>query len=231
MAGSNVKMMSAGVGAAALFVAALVMWIRSPDPASALAQATQTPAEIVPLQDAMLELRSKGPDDAPVTIFELSDFQCPFCRRFWEETLPTLQEEYIDTGKARFIFINLPLVSLHPNAPAAHEFAMCAAKQDQFWPVHDLLYDHQAVWSNQPDPSPFFYTFVDSAGLDRASLEQCLSAGETRNVILGDIQQAQRGSISQTPTFVVEGGLLPGAQPIEVWRPILDSIIAAKETN
>ena len=231
MTGSNVKMMGTGVAAAALFVVGLVTWIRSPDPASALAQVRQTPEEMAPPQDAMLEFRTKGVDNAPVTIFELSDFQCPYCRRFWEETLPALEEEYIDTGKARFIFINLPLVSLHPNAPAAHEFAMCAAKQERFWPVHDLLYDHQDVWSNLSDPSPFFYGFVDSAGLDRARLEQCLSGGETRGVILSDIQQAQRGSITQTPTFVVEGGLLPGAQPIEVWRPILDSIIAAKETN
>ena len=108
MTGSNVKMMGTGVAAAALFVVGLVTWIRSPDPASALAPVRQTPEEMAPPQDAMLEFRTKGVDNAPVTIFELSDFQCPYCRRFWEETLPALEEEYIDTGKARFIFINLP---------------------------------------------------------------------------------------------------------------------------
>ena len=79
--------------------------------------------------DLLLTARMKGADDAPVTVLEVSDFQCPYCRDFWQDVLPVLEREYIDTGKIRFVFLNLPLPTAHPNAPAAHEFAMCAAMQ------------------------------------------------------------------------------------------------------
>jgi protein-disulfide isomerase len=236
MVGHNKKMAVVGVAAAGLFVMAFVTWLRSPNPQQATAQSrsasaassTSTQASAATAQDAMLEQRATGSSDAPVIIYELSDFQCPYCRRFWKETLPKLKEEYIDSGKARLVFINLPLASLHPNAPAAHEFAMCAAAQDRFWQVHDLLYDHQDQWARLTNPTEFFMTLADSARLDPGPLKQCLTSGAVRPVILGDLQQAQRGSITQTPTFVIEGGVLPGAQPIEVWRPILDSILTSK---
>lgn len=231
MNGAKAKMAGAGAAAVALIGLALAAWLRSPSEGNATAQEpTQQAARTdgPGPQDAMIESRSKGGAEAPVTIFELSDFGCPYCRRFVDETLPHLEEEYIETGKVRFIFINLPLASLHPNAPAAHEFAMCAARQDKFWPVHDLLFQHQSEWSASDAPGMIFMNLADSVSLDKEALGSCLSTGEVRPVVLADLQQAQRGRISQTPTFVVEGGILPGHAPIEVWRPILDSIIQTK---
>jgi protein-disulfide isomerase len=172
----------------------------------------------------------KGADDAPVTVLEVSDFQCPYCRDFWQEVLPVLQEEYIDTGKIRFVFLNLPLPTAHPNAPAAHEFAMCAAMQDRFWPVHDLLFEHQASWARLEDPSSYFYRLAGMAGLDLTALQACFNAGTIRQLIQEEVQLNVRSGIRSTPSFVIEGGLLIGAQPIDVWRPILDSLVAARST-
>src|SRR5881628_2783703 len=98
-----------------------------------------------------LAARSKGRRDAPVTVYEMSDFQCPYCRDFALNTLPTLEREYVASGKVRFVFINLPLTKLHANAVAAAEAAMCAAQQQKFWPMHDLLFQRQAVWAARTD--------------------------------------------------------------------------------
>ena len=73
--------------------------------------------------DPLIDQRTMGADEAPITIYEASDFQCPYCRVFWEETLPKIKQEYIETGKARMIFLNFPIPQLHANAAAAHEFA------------------------------------------------------------------------------------------------------------
>jgi protein-disulfide isomerase len=180
--------------------------------------------------DLLLAARIKGDPDAPVTVLEASDFQCPYCRVFWQEVLPVLEREYISTGKIRFVFLNLPLPSLHENAPAAHEFAMCAAAQDRFWPIHDLLYEHQSAWAELDDASPYFFRLAGLAGLDLTALQECFEAGAVRQLIQEEVQLNVRSGVRSTPSFVIEGGLLVGAQPIEVWRPILDSLIAARTT-
>ncbi len=178
-------------------------------------------------QDLLREQRSKGDPDAPITVYEISDFQCPYCRGFWKESLPLLDKEYIQTGKVRFIFLNMPLVQLHPNAPAAHEFAMCAAKQNQFWPVHDLLYEHQDTWGPLEDTESFFMALSDSASLNRQSVAECLETGTVRTLIAQEALGLSQAGVRGTPSFVIEGGLMPNV-PFELWRPVLDSIFTAK---
>ena len=172
--------------------------------------------------------RSKGAATAPVTVYEMSDFQCPFCRRFAVQTFPELERDYIATGKVRWVFVNLPLTNLHPNASPAAEVAMCAAKQDKFWPVHDLIYRTQSTWAPLQEPGQFFLTFADSAGLDRTAFQKCLQSRETVEEIEQDAVGAVRSGAQSTPTFYIEGGLLEGAQPTKVFRQVLDSIHAAK---
>src|SRR6266480_2984138 len=175
----------------------------------------------------MLAQRTRGRADAPITIFEFSDFQCPFCRAFWETTLPTLDRDYIGSGKVKLIFVNFPIAQIHPNAPAAHGFAMCSARQGTFWPVHDLLYRHQKEWEKLEDPKPVFYRLADSARLDRATLRACIDAKSEDWLVQGDEQAAWKAGVRSTPTFVINGGKLEGSYPIENWRPILDSIYRA----
>jgi protein-disulfide isomerase len=172
--------------------------------------------------------RAKGSAGAPVTVYEMSDFQCPFCKQHAETTFRVLEQEYIATGKVRWIFINLPLTTLHPNATAAAEFAMCSARAGKFWPAHDLLYRLQAAWAKLKDPAPFLLGLADSLKLPKAQLKGCLVKGETNREVREDSEGAIKAGATSTPTFYIEGGLLSGVLPPQVWRPILDSIYALK---
>lgn len=172
--------------------------------------------------------RSKGRPDAPVTIYEMADFQCPACRTFALETMPLLDREYVRTGKVRFVFIHLPITQIHANAVAAAEVAMCAARQGKFWEMHDALFLRQPVWAPLREPGPYLLALADSAGVDGRALTGCVTSGVTRNEIEADAQRAARSGARSTPTFYIEGGLLVGAWPVNTYRHLLDSIHRAK---
>lgn len=182
----------------------------------------------LPAQQALLAPRTKGVATAPVTVYEMSDFQCPFCRRFATETFPTIEKEFIATGKVQWVFINFPLTSLHPNAMAAAEFASCASAQARFWPTHDLLYAKQAEWAPLKDPGQFFMAQSGKLGLKREAMLSCLQGADVRKQVEADAAGAMKSGAGSTPSFYIEGGMMAGAQPIEVFRPILDSIWKAK---
>ncbi len=182
----------------------------------------------LPAQDDLLPARTKGAATAPVTVYEMSDFQCPFCRKHHAETFPALDREYIATGKVRWIFINLPLTSIHPNAVPAAALAMCAARQGKFWPAHALLFDRQEAWARLRNPGPFLLSLADSLRLDKAAVSRCVQDSTTIALIRRDSEGAVKAGASSTPTFYIEGGLLAGAWPPEVWRPILDSLVRVK---
>jgi len=175
-----------------------------------------------------LASRSKGSPDAPVTVYEMSDFQCPYCRRFALETFPTIEREYISTGKVRWVFVNFPLTSIHTNAVAAAQVALCAARQGAFWPVHDLLYTHQETWAPLKEPAPFLLTLADSAGISKAQLVSCVRSAATVGEIRSEAEGSEKSGAGSTPSFYIEGGLLIGAHPIGVFRQVLDSVVAAK---
>lgn len=178
--------------------------------------------------DLLIEQRSKGSPAAPIAVFEMSDFQCPFCRQHAMETFPELDRLYIQTGKVRWTFVNFPIPQLHSNAIAAAEFAMCAATLNKFWPVHDLIFKYQNGWKSLPDPGPYLLTLADSAGIRRRDLLPCLTNGETRDLVRTEAEEVARVGIQSTPTFVIEGKLLRGAAGVEVFRGILDSIYTSK---
>jgi protein-disulfide isomerase len=177
---------------------------------------------------AALENRSKGSAKAPVTVYEMSDFQCPYCRQFALETFPELDRAYIATGKVHWIFINFPLTSIHAHAAAAAQVALCAANQKAFWRMHDLLFRNQEHWAAQQEPGPFFLSLADSARLSRPAMLACLQAPETTNAVRADAEGAAQSGARSTPTFYIEGGLLEGAQPVAVFRQVLDSVYKVK---
>ncbi len=185
--------------------------------------ALATPARA---QDPMAA-RTKGSASAPVTVYEMSDFQCPYCARFALEIFPTLDSVYVQTGKIRWVFVNFPL-PMHANATPAAEVAMCAARQGKFWPVHDLLFRNQKTWAPLTAPAEFFLTFADSASLDRKAFQACLTTDATLAEVKSDAEAAVRSGAKSTPSFYIEGGIMAGAQPLTVFRPILDSVYAAK---
>ncbi len=190
---------------------------------------TLVPLTLSAQSTAPLETRSKGSPQAPVTVYEMSDFQCPYCREFALQTFPQLERDYIRPGKVRWVFINFPLTSIHQHASAAAELALCAGEQRRFWPVHDLLFQHQETWAPLKEAGPFFVSLADSARLSKPTLLACLESPETRKRVRADAEGAARSGASSTPTFYIEGGLLEGAQPITVFRQVLDSVYASKK--
>lgn len=177
-----------------------------------------------------LSSRTKGSATAPVTVYEMSDFQCPYCRRFAIETFPALEREYIATGKVRWVFVNFPLTSIHPNAVPAAQAAVCAGKQGAFWAVHDLLFEHQQVWAPLKEAGPFFISLADSARISKPALLACVKSPETITEIRSEAEGSERSGAQSTPTFYIEGGLLTGAHPLPVFREVLDSVVAEKRT-
>ena len=176
-----------------------------------------------------LAARSKGAAGAPVTVYEMADFQCPACRMFAVTVLPTIEREYVQTGKVRWVFINLPLTSIHPNAVAAAEVAMCAARQGRFWPTHDALYQQQDTWAKLASPRSTLVTIAQRAGVDRAKLLACLDEGSVRKEVELDAQRAARSGARATPSFYIEGGLLEGAPYTpDPMRRLLDSIYTVR---
>jgi protein-disulfide isomerase len=178
--------------------------------------------------DNPLATRSKGSPTAPVTVYEMSDFQCPYCKRFAEETFPRIEQTYIKPGKVRWVFINFPLTSVHQNAAAAGELALCAARQKGFWRVHDLLFQYQDTWAPLKEAGPFFVSLADSAGLSKKQLLACLQAPDTREALKAEAEGSQRSGATSTPTFYIEGGLMEGAVPYAVFKQVLDSVYAVK---
>jgi protein-disulfide isomerase len=175
-----------------------------------------------------LATRSTGRADAPVTVFEMSDFQCPFCRHFALETLPALEREYVASGKVRLIFVNFPMTNLHPNAWAAAEVAICAAQQQKFWPVHDILFQRQERWAPLKTPGAYLVALADSAGTDSASMARCAASDASRAAVQADSTAAARAGAHGTPTFYIEGGLIAGDAPVEVFREVLDSVYKSR---
>ena len=175
--------------------------------------------------------RSQGAPSAPVTVYEMADFQCPACRQFALAVLPSVERDYIKTGKVHWIFINLPLTNIHKNTIPAAEVAMCAARQGKFWPMHDLLYHHQDDWAELDAPLPYLLGLGDSLHLSRAALNTCVQNHATRGAIDADAASSNRAGAHATPSFYIEGGLLEGAAPYPEFRTILDSIYTAKTTH
>ena len=200
-------------------VCAVAVLAAVPQPRAAAQQADQAAA------------RSQGPASAPVTVYEMADFQCPACREFALTELPLVERDYIKTGKVHWVFINLPLVHLHKNTIAAAEVAMCAARQGKFWGMHDLLYHHQDEWADLDAPLPYLYGLGDSLHLAGAELHTCVESHATRPAIEADAQGAARAGARATPTFYIEGGLLEGVPPYSLFRSVLDSIYAAKTAH
>jgi protein-disulfide isomerase len=216
-----------------VFLASVVVLLLAGGAVALTAAHRRTPAppvEAAPAQDdALLRQRTRGSATATLTVYEMSDFQCPYCRRQAVEVLPIIDREYIAKGQVRWIFLNLPLTQIHPNAVPAAEFAMCAARIDRFWPVHDLLFTYQDKWAPLKDPGAFLMSLADSAGIPRDSMIGCLENHTMLNLVRSEAEGANKSGVTRTPTVYIEGvGMLRGSAPIEAWRAVLDSLLREK---
>ncbi len=175
-----------------------------------------------------------GNSNAKVTIIEFSDYQCPFCRKFWTDTLPQIKKEYIDTGKVKLVFRDFPL-SFHPNAAPAAETANCAREKggdEAYFIMHDKIFAEQ----NKLDGGTVKSTVFD--GWDNEVLKKwakdlgydissCLDSGKYASEVQKDFDDGANSGVSGTPTFFVNGQLVGGAQPFSVFKQIIDRELGA----
>jgi len=162
-----------------------------------------------------------GDPDAPVTIVEFSDFQCPYCVRFYEDTLPELKEKYIDTGKVKFVYRDFPL-SFHKAATPAAILAECTAEQagdEAYYKIHDKIFD--TISSGYDEDALIAYAV--ELGVDENELKTCLEDEDMAAEIRADIKDGQSAGISGTPGFLVNGQVLSGAQPFSAFESIIEN--------
>ena len=171
--------------------------------------------------------RIQGDSSARVWIVEVSDFQCPYCRMWHDSTYPALQREYVQTGKARLAYVNLPLPS-HRNAWPAAEAAMCSGVQGKFWEMHDKLFSTQATWSPLENAAPFFDSLATSVGVDAPKMRACVTSHATRALIQADVDRVGAAGINSTPNFIIGDERVEGAQPIEAFRRAIDAALAKR---
>ena len=170
--------------------------------------------------------RILGSAKAGVWLIIISDFQCPYCKRWHEETWAAVKKDYVDTGKLRVAYVNLPL-SMHRNAQPAAEVAMCASVQDKFWPVQNALFCDQNEWGDNADEEPAFGTLAREVGVNVELLRSCVQKGATRALIKADVDRATTAGASSTPMFFIGGRPLLGAQPLSAFREAIDAALAA----
>ena len=161
---------------------------------------------------------SKGSAAAKLTLIEFSDYQCPYCGRQTKETNPQLQREYVDAGKVRYVFFDMPLESMHKFAFKAAEAARCAGEQGKYWEMHDRLF------ANQQALEPWG-AHAKALGLDVARFDTCMGSDKFAGAIRSDMAVAQKLGVGGTPTF-----LLASSDPNDV-RKVTGQILRPKIKN
>lgn len=156
-----------------------------------------------------------GDSNAPVTIVEFSDFQCPYCARYFSDTHQRIVDEYGD--QIRFVYRDFPLSSIHPRAQASAEAAQCADDQNAFWDYHDLLFTNQSALDNES-----LISYAARLNLDTDKFRTCLESGKYTDEVLADFEAGREYGVTGTPTFFINGVRVVGAQPFEVFQQIIE---------
>jgi protein-disulfide isomerase len=162
----------------------------------------------------------KGDPDAPITIIEFSDYECPFCARFYVQTLSLIDEEYIKTGKVNLVYRDFPL-SIHPNAQKAAEAAECAGEQGKYYEMHDILFENGANGGVAG-----YKVYASQIGLNLAEFNECLDSGVMAAEVQKDFEEGQQYGVQGTPAFFINGKFISGAQPFSVFQQEIDALLA-----
>jgi len=168
------------------------------DEIKVLARAGQRPQPLQP-GDIVLSMDDdpvKGDRNARLVLVEFSDFQCPFCARYFRETFPEIEKDYIKTGKLKYVFRDIPIEAAHKDAFKAAEAADCAFDQGKFWEMHDRLFANQSALA----PSNLLQ-YAQAIGLDMPKFQQCLDRGEFTTEVRKDMADGQKAGMTMTPTF------------------------------
>lgn len=210
---------------AALFVAFLIIY-PNVKPVDAVLPAPETSR-----QDA--DFNAVGNPEAPITITEYSDFQCPYCRIFYEKTEAALLAQYVDTGKAYFVYKSVGGF-IGPESKDAAEAAYCAGDQGKFWEMHDTLFANQTGENVGAYSSRRLELMADEIGLDRDLYDDCISSGKYSDLVEQDAKDATAAGIQATPSFIItydvngetQTRVIQGAQGIEVFAQEIEAALA-----
>lgn len=156
-----------------------------------------------------------GATDAPITIVEFADFQCPYCQRHAQETYPQLTAQYGD--QIRFVYKDFPLISIHPQAFPSALAAQCALEQDKFWEYHDLLFTGGLELG-----ADTYAAYAEQLSLDLTEFNACVEEERYADRVQSDYNFASQLGVSSTPTFFINGIAVIGAQPFSVFAEIID---------
>lgn len=161
-----------------------------------------------------------GDKNAPVTIVEFSDYECPFCGRYFTQTYPQLKKDYVDSGKVKIVFRDYPL-PFHGNAQKASEASECADDQGKFWELHDKMFSNQQALSVAD-----LKKYAGELALDQKKFDECLDSGKYASEVQNDLNDGSKYGVSGTPSFFVNGLLLVGAQPYSEFKRLIDAELA-----
>lgn len=196
---------------------------------SALGNAAVAPVEVEGLDDPqrLVELAqgvTLGDEDAPITIVEFGDYQCPGCGNFARVVKPQIQAGLVDTGEARFVFYDYPIMSIHSNAFLASRAGRCAEDQDRFWEYHDKLFAEQGNWAPMPNPAGDFVDYAEEVGLDRNDFEACLQSDRHADVVTANMRLGEELGVRGTPTVMVSAGGMYSRAPNVNYQAIRDLV-------
>jgi len=187
-----------------------------------------------PFKEAVLSVEGapmKGDANAKVTLVEFTDFQCPFCGRNFQQVYPQINDEYVKTGKVKYVVRDFPLESIHPFAFKAAEAARCGGEQGKYWEMRDKLFTNQTALAAED-----LATYAKAVGLDGAKFKECLDSGKEAAKIRSDLSEGQRAGVTGTPGFFL--GLtqpnettikavknIVGAQPFATFKEAIDTLL------
>jgi protein-disulfide isomerase len=183
-------------------------------------QEIDVPAEVTRYPIPVDGFPSIGPDDAPITLVEFSDYECPYCKQWHSEVFNQIRAQYPD--QVRMVYRNFPLTQIHPNAAPAAEAALCAQEQDRFWEFHEQIFTAAKL-------SPELYEQIaKSLRLDMKAFQTCVSERRYQQTVEEDQAWAAEFGVSSTPTFFLNGIPLVGAQPYDIFSQVIDKELAGE---
>jgi protein-disulfide isomerase len=209
-----------GGGATALFPAK-AQQTAQPDNAQPTPVVIKDPSTLFTTADPMI-----GNPKAKVTIVEFSDFQCPFCRAFWNDTYAQIKKLYIDTGKVRFVTRAYPL-PFHPAARPAALASLCAKEQGKFWEYRDKTFGEQEKQGQATITFgvPELKTWAAAVGLNMTQFNACLDGQKYASQVDADTAAGNAAGVSGTPTFYINGLQVVGAQPFSEFKQVIDAAL------
>ena len=210
---------------------------RAETPSAQARQVIASQGDVAPVTAGMFPLdtsltaradraRIRGAETAPVWLVEISDFQCPFCKQWHDETFAKIDQEYVKTGKVRMAYLNFPLSRIHKNAQVAAEAAMCAGAQGKFWELHNSLFQTQSRWAESKTPIILFDSLARAGGVELKAWDRCMTSHATAKLIEADRDRSAKAGVESTPTFFVGDRALAGAYPVDTFRVAIEAALA-----